>query len=138
MNPMKRFGLAALLVVVLGVLFTASPALAKPPQGGDSNSFTLTPPENSPEPLASGKYTVKRFGGGLVFYSAYVTCWNLTPGNQYVVLCFDNEWPGEVSSIVCTADKKGKLTPEPLFAWSKNVFVWVENEPGAVVLQPQY
>lgn len=61
MNPMKRLGLVT-LVVVLGVLFTASRALAKPPQDGGGNSFTLTPPETSPEPNPDGSWTTVLWG----------------------------------------------------------------------------
>ena len=138
MNPMKRLGLAA-LVVVLGVLFTASRALAKPPQGGGGNSFTLTPPETDPpEPLASGKYTLKPLVHRIaVYWEVYVTCWNLTPGEQYSVCVYDYT-DGGTNIVEATANSKGKLTPEPIISWSNYVDVWVVNDKGAVVLANWY
>lgn len=134
MKLMKRLGLVGILGI-LGTLLTASPALAKAPQDGGGNSSTLMPPETDPpEPLASGKYTVKPlWHRAALGFEVYVTCWNLTPGKQYTVCVYDchfNEW----GSIGATANSKGKLSVEPLFSMSDFVNVWVENDQGAVVL----
>lgn len=103
MNPMKRLGLAMLLVVGVTVL-ASTPAQAAVVYG--PLEFTNT----GAEPDATGQATISRVrysdnGATIGFYSfkASVTCQNLTPGATYSIL-------GAFSTAVgtFTANRKGE------------------------------
>jgi hypothetical protein len=133
MNPMKRVGYVALLVV-LAVLFAASPALAgKVALRPVSTTYELAPPvdADAPEPQASGTWTLDSYGGGLQ-EDVTVSCRRLTPGEQYTVVSLV-EWTSRygvwgVGWIVnsgsyleehpVTADRKGRLNAQ-FFVYSE-------------------
>jgi hypothetical protein len=133
MNTKKRLGLTA-LVVALGALVTASPAVARHGKRVQSYTVQLAPPVDAPEPDASGEWTHDFYAGGSEFKGQYVwpsecatvSCQRLTPGEQYVVRVLV-EWdivPGGYGSYVeeraVTANRKGWLDAE----------VWVYDDGG--------
>jgi hypothetical protein len=136
MNPVKRLGVVAVLVV-LGALCAASPALAgKPLPYTGSDRVWLVPPESyPPEPQASGKciHDWVYWPGFYYAVDVTVTCIKLTPGEQYHVWWWgESDW----GSYPVTADGKGKLSVQ--FGADDAVYVWVQNDTGAVVLQEEY
>jgi hypothetical protein len=157
MNPMKRLGLVALLVFILGGLFAASPALARKIAGVSSTTFKLMRPANAPEPTASGQWTLHR-DDYMMTEDVTVSCRRLTPGRQYVVvvLVHWSQWgrigyePWTVDSgsypveVAVTADAKGRLNAQctVVSTWSYGGGVnrsvqdlWIENDAGNVVLE---
>jgi hypothetical protein len=135
MNPVKRVGSVALLVV-LAALLAASPALAgKVALGPVSTTYELAPPVDAgaPEPEAFGQWTLDQY---LDFEGVTVSCRRLTPGEQYVVVSLV-EWTSKhgvwgVGWIVnsgsyleehpVTADRKGRLNAQ-FFVYSEEHFV---------------
>jgi len=90
MNPMKRLGLAALLVAGV-TLLASTPAQAKVPKGEDWGTIPLK--NVGDEPQASGEATLTDVNyhshdGNIAFphYSGTLTvrCWDLTPGETYL------------------------------------------------------
>jgi hypothetical protein len=132
MNPMKRVGLVAMLVVLAGFC-AASPVLAGQPALG----FSLDPPPGSPEPDASGACMFKIKGSDPIeiVYNASLTCGNLTPRQEYVVyvyvVCYTDGDPG-VYAFPVSADRNGKLTST--FRVPPIHSIDVTNAEGVVVL----
>jgi hypothetical protein len=133
MNPIKRLGMVALLVV-LAALFAASPALAgKVALRPVSTTYELAPPADASEPEAFGQWTLDQY---VDFEDVTVSCRRLTPGEQYVVVSLV-EWSSRhgvwgVGWIVnsgsyleqhpVTADRKGRLNAQ-FFVYSEQWFV---------------
>ena len=157
MNPVKRLGLVALLLVGV-TLLASTPAQAKKPGSTVVEFIELTPPQVSPpEPGASGTVTYQsdwdRYG---TYYTgeATVSCRGLTPGNQYDVQFLVRYWipsPGDASWewYVCetrrvAADRKGRLTTQlsyggdAVFGGNGVVDVCVQNDQGNFVLLGRY
>jgi len=145
MNPMKRFCLVALLVV-LGALLAASPALAgKSALRKGSVTFPLTPPAiDPPEPNASGKSTLSWAPIDSPI-GVTVSCTRLTPGKQYCVVVFTSwldRWYNEHTdeeTYGFTADAKGRLKAEFTAEATLLIFadLWIENDAGDVVLEAE-
>jgi hypothetical protein len=119
MNPMKRLGLVALLVLILGGLFTAPPVLA-----GRYVGIPLIPPPDSPEPQARGVIISKNPPG------VRVECTNLTPRTSYSV-CFGWSDGSVIERDPVKTNRKGELNAS--FSVPHSV-LWVENGEGATVL----
>ena len=153
MNPMKRLGLTA-LVLIVAVNFAASHALAGKKGDVVSTTFKLAPPADAPEPRASGECTMDYIRP--YWQRATVNCRGLTPDRQYtlVVLVHWSEWYEwwpissgfYVEELTVTADAKGRLEAQCVVegwsdAWGRYCYlrsiedVWVENEAGSVVLE---
>ncbi len=132
MNPMKRVG-TAVLVLVLGGLLAASPALAGG-RGGlkQPRVCKLMPPEiDPPEPRASGTCIRDAPLPPVPITEVTVKSTKLTPGKQYFVCWFGHStWATGCYSV--TADGRGTLSVQ--FIVDEYVHVWVENEHGATVL----
>lgn len=153
MNPTKRLGLVALLLV--GVMLLAStPAQATKP---GPTGFELTPPQVSPpEPGASGTvaYQTEWEGVGMDYTGeATVSCRELTPGNQYDVQFLVRHWipsPGDESyawyecvTRRVAADRKGRLTTQLSYRGGVSggygvSDVCVQNDQGNFVLVGRY
>jgi len=115
MNPVKRLGLAV-LVLILGAVLAASPALA----GGKeavTYRYNLAPPQTDPpEPRASGRWT-KTVNAAYPYAGTHVeaSCTRLTVGKQYQVLAlvsWNDIWGNSGSywtGVTSTADGKGRL-----------------------------
>ena len=136
MNPLKRLGMTALLVV-LAVLFAAMPAVAGKYVIAliSSTTYELAPPvdADAPEPTASGKWTLDVYALG--WEDVTVSCRRLTPGEQYVVMSLV-QWSVTVTNLggtfedsgsyleehPVTADRKGRLNAQ-FFVYSEQWFV---------------
>ncbi len=146
MNPMKRLGLAALLMV-LGALCAASSALAGRPPKSLSYTYELTPPESDPpEPQASGRWTKTFHAVPYTGIYVEVSCRRLTAGELYSVVAsvsWRDSW-GNYGSYrtggAFAADGKGRLDAQFMVEqWEAEVFVddlWIEKD-GNVVLETQ-
>jgi len=154
MNFMKRLGLAV-LVLILGALCAASPALAGKWPKPVSYTYELTPPEIDPaEPEALGQYTLTVQTSAQLAGAergVEVTCKNLTPRKQYFVMVYvwwykvygeyADSWYESGYSTSChafTTDKNGRLHGE--FTVGAGVCIedlWIENDAGRVVLETE-
>ena len=133
MNPMKRFRVLALLVVVAG-LGVASFVLAKPVAGP---SYQLVPPAGSPEPQATGWVHVSFSSAKLSTATVGVTCAKLTPRARYTVVCCNWDVNGEhYTEHSVTTDRNGNLGVSFRISWDSNsgFYVGVQNKDGVVVL----
>ena len=135
MNPMKRLGMAALLVLVAG-LGVASFVLAKPVAG---LTYPLVPPADSPEPQATGWVHVRFNNAELSTGTVGVTCAKLTPRARYTVVCYNYDSNGEhYTERSVAADRNGDLGVVSFrISWDSNsgFYVGVQNKDGVVVLQ---
>jgi len=130
----------AVLVLILGGLFAAAPALAVKYIRSVVTSTWLVPPESCPpEPDASGKCTrefVRAPGQEFHEFDVTVTCRKLTPARQYHVL-WGRDW-GVAGSYPVTADGKGKLSVQFTVMSDRLPWVVVTDDEGCVVLQEEY
>lgn len=130
MNPMKRLGLAAVLMV--GVMLCAV-TTAQGKKGEEALYLTwLSAPAGSPEPEAYGTALYEgMLGDNPSLCDVTVNCEKLTPRQKYVVR-FDT---GERYSV--TANRKGKLSVKcevsPAFA-----SIAVANAEGTLVLYGEW
>jgi hypothetical protein len=153
MKTMQQLGLTALALVV-GALFTASPALARKPGPIVPVTYTykLVPPEvNPPQPQASGQWTLETASLPTSSVGVDVSCRRLTPGQQYVVtywvVWYPWFWDGEpcptweCDTQVVMADAKGRLNAQFTVAIPDAIVtvdsLWIENDDGDVVLEEQ-
>jgi hypothetical protein len=134
MNRVKCFVLV--LLVLACSLGVASLALAKPVAG---LSWELKPPAvDPPEPQASGRVSMSFSSARLNRATVGVACTKLTPRARYTVVCWNCDSNGEYcTDQSVTADRNGDLGVRFGISWDANsaVFVWVQNEEGAFVLQ---
>ena len=133
MNLMKRVG-PAMLVLVLGGLFTASPLWAdKPLPRVQYYTYTLVPPADSPEPDASGKCTFETYA--TLPRSVTVSCRGLIPSQQYWVVHVTSltDGPAEEAAYPFTTDARGRFDGEYRYGGYTSG-LWIENAAGEAVL----
>ena len=152
MKSTRRLGLVAMLVV-LGAVLAAPAALAHKSWKSKSSYELLPPAVGSPEPNASGQWTLSTFDRQYWGQDDVdVKCRGLTPGQQYSVVvrvwCMADGWlvGMRVEYRTLVADRRGRLECQfPNVArWSSDPFagtyweyvgdVWVEDDQGNIVL----
>lgn len=146
------------LSLILATLFVATPVWARKVAGvATTATIKLARPADAPEPRAFGQYTMYRDSFNCI-EEGTVSCRNLTPGRQYVVvvLVHWSSWarigyePYPTGSgsyfmeIPATADTRGRLNAQftVVGSWSYSGGInrtvrdlWIENNEGIVVLE---
>ena len=146
MNPMRRLGMAALLVALAAILAASSAFAGRPPKPVESYTYQLTPPEiDPPEPQASGRWT-KTVNWAYTHprTDVEVSSVRLTAGELYFVVAsvsWTDPWGNHGSyqaGRAFTADGKGRLAARfSVQEWERQVWVddlWIEKD-GNVVLE---
>ena len=144
--------------LILATLFVATPVSARKIAGDAyTTTYKLAPPANAAEPRASGQYTMYRDSLNCI-EEGTVSCRNLTPGRQYVVvvLVHWSSWArigyepyptgsgSYLMEVAATADASGRLNARftVVGSWSYSgglnrtvQDLWIENNEGSVVLE---